>query len=81
MWLVKCLKSLVSENLLTVNMLNSLKTCTAAFPLNFSITLSKIDLENMRLSVSKIPGVFVNTTSLTFSSSMRFSQIEQVLRN
>ena len=59
MWLVACLKNLVSEHLTTVNMLNSLKTCTAALLWYCFITLTKIELENIRLSVSKILGVFV----------------------
>ena len=55
MWLVACLKNLVSEHLTTVNMLNSLKTCTAALlSYCFIITLTKIELENIRLSVSEI---------------------------
>ena len=41
MWLVKCVKSLVSELLATVNMLNSLKICTAALPLSCFITNSQ----------------------------------------
>ena len=61
MWLVKCLKNLASEHLGTVNMLNSLKTCTTALPLYFFIILAKIELANIRLSVSEILGVFVNT--------------------
>ena len=59
MWLVACLKNLVSEHLTTVNMLNSLKTCTAALLWYCFITLTKIELENIRLSVSEILGVFV----------------------
>ena len=63
MWLVKCLKSLVSQNLATVSMLNSLKTCTTAFPSYCFVTLSKIDMENIRLSVSEVLRVFVNKLS------------------
>ena len=61
MWLVKYLKSLVSEHLAKVNMLNSLKTCNTALPSNYFIILANIDLENISLNVSKILGVFVNT--------------------
>ena len=61
MWLVKCLKSLVSEHLATVSMLKSLKKCTKALPPYHFITLAKIELENVRPSLSEILGVFVNT--------------------
>ena len=61
MRLVACLKNLVSEHLTTVNMLNSLKTCIAALLSYCFITLTKIELENIRLSVSEILGVFVYT--------------------
>ena len=60
-WLVKCLKSLFSEHRLTVSMLNSLKTCTTALPSYFFITFTKIELENVCLSISETLGVFVNT--------------------
>ena len=61
MWLVKCLKSFVSEYLATVNMLNSLKNCTTALPWYCFMTFAKIELQNNRFSVSEILGVFVNT--------------------
>ena len=61
MWLVACLKNLVSEHLATMNVLNSRKICTIALPSYFFITLAKIELENIHLSVSEIAGVFVNT--------------------
>ena len=54
---------LVSQNLATVSMLNSLKTCTTAFPSHCFVTLSKIDMENIRLSVSEVLRVFVNKLS------------------
>ena len=60
-WLVKCQKSHFSTHPLTVTMLNSPKNCTEALLSYFFITLAKIKLENVRLSVSKILGVFVNT--------------------
>ena len=60
-WLVKCLKSLFSEHRLTVSMLNSLKTCTAALPSYCFITFTKIELQNVCLSISETLGVFVNT--------------------
>ena len=63
MWLVKCLKSLVSEHLVTVNMLNSLKNCITGIPSYCFITLIKIELENVRLSLSEMLGVFVNRLS------------------
>ena len=63
MWLVKCLKSFISDYLATVSMLISLKTCTAVVPSYCFITLAKIELENVRLSVSEILGVFVNTST------------------
>ena len=61
MCLLKCLKGLVLENRSTVSILNSLKNCTTEVPSYFFITLAKTDLENVRLSVSEIPGVFVKT--------------------
>ena len=52
MWLVKCLKSLLSEHLPTVNMLNSLKTCTAAAVRSYCfITLAKIEFDNATMPV------------------------------
>ena len=71
MCLVKCLKKLVSEHFATVNMLNSLKTCTAALPSHFCIILAKIELENIRLSVSEILKVFVNTLNASEQYSLR----------
>ena len=71
MWLVKCLKNLASEHLGTVNMLNSLKTCTTALPLYFFITLAKIELANIGLSVSEILRVFVNTLTANDIYSLR----------
>ena len=44
-------------------MLISLKTCTAVVPSYCFITLAKIELENVRLSVSEILGVFVGTST------------------
>ena len=61
MWLSKCLKSLVSEHCVTVNMLNSLKSITTTLPSYRFITLAKTELENILCSVSKILRVFVNT--------------------
>ena len=63
MWVVKYLRSLVSEHLMTVNILNSLKNCTTSLPSYCFITLAKIELENIRLSVTGIIGVFVNTST------------------
>ena len=63
MSLVKCLKGLVSEQLATVNMLNSLKNCTTALSSYCFITLAKAKLENVRLSVPENLRVFVNTLS------------------
>ena len=63
MWLVKGLKNLFLENFATVNMLNSLKTCTTAFPSYCFITLTKTELENIRLSVSQILRVFLHTST------------------
>ena len=63
MWLLKCLKTLVLEHLATAKRLKSLKTCTTAVTSNCFITLEKIELENVRLSGSKILGVFVNRST------------------
>ena len=61
MWLVKYLKTLVPEHNAIVIMVKSLKTCpTALSTCNFA-TLQKIELENVRLSVSEILQVFVKT--------------------
>ena len=59
--LVKCVKSLVSEHLAGIKMLHSLRTCTTALPSYCFSTLAKIEFENVRLNVSEILGVFVNT--------------------
>ena len=42
-------------------MLNSLKKCTKALPSCCFITLAKIKLENVRISVTEILQVFVKT--------------------
>ena len=52
MWLVKCLKILVSEDLAIINMLDSLKHRPAALPLYCFITLVKVELKNVHLSLS-----------------------------
>ena len=59
--LVECLKISVSLQPSTANMLNTPKNCTAAISSNCFIILTKIELENVRLSVSKILIAFVNT--------------------
>ena len=74
-WLVKCLKSLVSEHLARVNMLNSLKNCIAAFPPYFFITLAKSELENVRLCVSKILRVFLTRLIVDDKYSLRNRKI------
>ena len=74
MWLVKYLKSLVPEHLATVNMLNSLKTCTTALSSYCFINFQKIELENIRLSVSWILRVFVNALSADDKYSLRNSK-------
>ena len=61
MWLVKCLKSFVSEHLVIVNTLNSLKNCTANLPSYRYIPLAKAELEKDGLSVFEILGLFVIT--------------------
>ena len=71
MLLVKCVKSLVSEHLATVNMLKSMKNCTTTLPSDCFITLPKIESENVCLSVSEILGVFVNTLSADNMYSLR----------
>ena len=71
MKLVKCLKSLVSEHLAKINMLNSQKNCTTALPSDCFITLAKVELETVRLSVSEILGVFVNTLTADDTYSLR----------
>ena len=63
MWLVECLKSLVSYHLARVNMLNSLKNCTTTLPSSCFITFPKIELVNGHLIVSEIVGVFVNIST------------------
>ena len=74
MWLVKYLKSLSSEYRSTVNILNSLKNCTATLPLYCFITLAKIKMGNARVSVSEILGVFVNTLTSDGKYSLRNRQ-------
>ena len=71
MWLVEYLKSLVSVHLGTVKTLNSLKTCTTALPSYCFITSAKIELENVRLSLSGTLGVFVNTSTAVDKYSLR----------
>ena len=70
MWLVKCLTSVVSEYIATVDMLNSLKNGTTALPSYCLSTLANIELENIRLSLSEILGVFVNNLSADVMSSL-----------
>ena len=71
MRLIKYLKSIVSEHLSTVNMLNSLKTCTTALPSYYFMILAKIYVENVRVSVSEMLGVFVNTLTADEEYSLR----------
>ena len=52
MSLIKCLKSLFSKTLATVNMLKSLETYTRALPSYRFITLTKIELESVHLTSS-----------------------------
>ena len=52
-------------------MLNSLKTCTTALPSYSFITLAKIELEIIRLTVSEMLGVFVNTLTADDKYSLR----------
>ena len=52
-------------------MLNSLKTCTTALPSYFFITLAKIELEIIRLTVSEMLGVIVNTLTADDKYSLR----------
>ena len=78
MGLVKYLKSIVSQHLATVNKLNSLKTCTIALWLYCFITLAKIELENIGLSVSKMLGVFVK--KLTADGKYSFPDREDLLQ-
>ena len=52
-------------------MLNNLKTCTTALPSYCFITLAKIDLQNVRFSVSEILGGFVNTSTADSKYSLR----------
>ena len=52
MCLIKCVKSLVSEHLPTVNMLTSLKNCNRAVPSYCFMNLEKVEWENIRLSVN-----------------------------
>ena len=71
MWLVKCVKNIVSKHLVTLNTLNSLKNCTTVLPSNSFITLAKVELENVRLSVSEILGVFATTMTPDDKYSLR----------
>ena len=73
MWLVKYLRSLLSEHLMTVNILNSLKNCTTSLPSYCFITLAKIELENIRLSVTGTVGVLVNTSTTNDKFSEEFT--------
>ena len=52
-------------------MLNSLKTRTAALPSSCFITSVKIELENVRLSLSGTLAVFVNTSTAVDKYSLR----------
>ena len=71
MWLVKCLKSLVSEHLATVSMLSSLKKWNKALPSYIFITLAKIELENVGFSVFEVLRVFANTLTANDRYSFR----------
>ena len=44
-------------------MLKSLKNCPTEVPSHCFITLEKIELENVRISVPEILGIFVNTSA------------------
>ena len=59
MWVVKYLKSFVSEHLVTVSMLKSLETYTTGLPSNCFIPLAKIESESFGISGSEILQVFV----------------------
>ena len=74
MWLVKCQKSLASQHCATVNILNSLKNCTTALSSYCFITLAKIVLGNVRLSLSDTLRVFVNTLTADNKYSLRNSK-------
>ena len=65
----------VSEHLVRVNMLNSLKNCTAALPPYCFITLAKSELENVRLCVSRILRVFVTRLIVDDKYSLRNRKI------
>ena len=71
MWLVKYLKSLLSQYLGTVNMLSSLKKCTTALPSYCLITLAKMVLENVSVSGYEILGLFINTLTVDEKYSLR----------
>ena len=67
-WLCKCLNVLVSEDLLTSNMLNSAKHClnlhSSTFNNAFAVItsiLTTFSLEKYSLVISKILGQFVST--------------------
>ena len=59
MLLVKCVTGVVSGHLATVNILKSLKNYNTGLSSNFFMTLAKVELQNVSLSVSEILGVFV----------------------
>ena len=71
MWLVKSLKSVVSEHRSTVSMLKSLKKFTKALLSYCFITLAKIELGKSRFSVFELLGVFVNTLTANDKYSLR----------
>ena len=71
MWLVKFRKIPVSEHLVTVNKLNSPKIGMIALSSFYLITLVKMLLKNVYLSVFEIIGVFVNTLTVDDKYSLR----------
>ena len=75
MLLVKCVKGVVSGHLAPVNILKSLKNYNPGLSSDFFMTLAKVELQNVRLSVSEILGVFVNTLSADVMYSLRNRKI------
>ena len=79
MWIVKYVKSLIPEQLGTVNMLNCLQNCPTTLSPYCFITLAKVKLENVCFSVSETLVVFANTLSADVMYSLctrRFYRIQ-----
>ena len=72
-WLLKCLKSLTSEQLSVINLLTGSKHCLNLHPI-FPWIWDKLSWKKSALVRSKILGLFVNTLTAEYTYSRRNMQ-------